>query len=170
MTLRNALQRSSRARRGFTLVEILIVVVILGVLAAIVVTSFGGVDLEARSSAAQSDLKHMQTQVMLEAQANGGGFPDEISNDMLTEWFGRVRPHPFSTGETPLGVETDESGDSSMTHPAEKLIAEDSFGWWYNPTNGVIRSRVPDQGADEVNLDLYRLVNITSIGNLADVE
>ncbi|MEC9373264.1 MAG: prepilin-type N-terminal cleavage/methylation domain-containing protein, partial [Planctomycetota bacterium] len=48
-------------RRAFTLVEILVVVVILGILAAIVSTRFATASEDAAASAAQSDLKHLQT-------------------------------------------------------------------------------------------------------------
>ena len=70
----------------------------------------------------------------------------------------------------PLGVENDASGDTSVTHPADKVLDGNSFGWWYNPANGIVRSRILDQNDNEANLDLYRTVNITSIGSLADVD
>ncbi|NLF29935.1 MAG: prepilin-type N-terminal cleavage/methylation domain-containing protein [Planctomycetes bacterium] len=68
-------------RSGFTLVEILIVVIILGILAAIVVPQFTDASNEARMSSIQSDLQTVRSQIELyKAQhkdvdpwTNGGG-------------------------------------------------------------------------------------------------
>jgi len=159
-----------QSRRAFTLVEILIVVVILGILAAVVSTRFSTASEDAAAAAAQTDLKHIQTQVMLHANNNGGNFPDDITVDMLRGWFGKVEPHPFAISTTPLGVDVDASGDADVSHPAEKTVGSTRAGWWYNPANGIVRSRVKAQGDDSATLDLYRVVNITSVGSLADVD
>ena len=53
------------ARKGFTLVEILIVVVILGILAAIVIPQFTSASTEARESALVSDLQAVRSQIEL---------------------------------------------------------------------------------------------------------
>ncbi|MEC9372413.1 MAG: hypothetical protein VYC34_01150, partial [Planctomycetota bacterium] len=113
--------------------------------------------------------KHLQTQVLLAANRNGGVFPDDITNDMIRAWFGKVDAHPFAIATTPLGVEVDASGDIDLKHPADKIINGALPGWWYNPANGIVRSRVKDLGSDELNVDLYRTINITSIGGLQDV-
>ncbi|UCD50468.1 MAG: prepilin-type N-terminal cleavage/methylation domain-containing protein [Phycisphaerales bacterium] len=54
-----------RAKRGFTLVEILIVVVILGILAAIVVPQFTQASTEAKVSSTVSDLQSIRGQIGL---------------------------------------------------------------------------------------------------------
>ncbi|MBW8041081.1 MAG: prepilin-type N-terminal cleavage/methylation domain-containing protein [Planctomycetes bacterium] len=54
-----------RVEKGFTLVEILIVVVILGILAAIVIPQFTSASTEARESALKSDLQAMRSQIEL---------------------------------------------------------------------------------------------------------
>jgi general secretion pathway protein G len=54
-----------RAKSGFTLVEILIVVVILGILAAIVIPQFTNASTEAKESALASDLQSVRSQVEL---------------------------------------------------------------------------------------------------------
>jgi general secretion pathway protein G len=64
-----------RAKSGFTLVEILIVVVILGILAAIVIPQFTNASTEARESALVSDLQSVRSQVEL--------FKIQHNNDML---------------------------------------------------------------------------------------
>lgn len=54
-----------RKNRGFTLVEILIVVVILGILAAIVIPQFSEASTEARLSSLCSDLQTLRSQIQL---------------------------------------------------------------------------------------------------------
>ena len=54
-----------QAKRGFTLVEILIVVVILGILAAIVIPQFTQASTEAKVSSSLSTLQSLRSQVEL---------------------------------------------------------------------------------------------------------
>lgn len=55
--MKNTATYSLRKQRGFTLIEIMVVVVILGVLAALVVPNIMGKPDEARISAAKSDIR-----------------------------------------------------------------------------------------------------------------
>ena len=63
MTTRTA--RARIARKGFTLVEILIVVIILGILAAIVIPQFTNASEDARKSSLTSQLQTIRSQVEL---------------------------------------------------------------------------------------------------------
>lgn len=54
-----------RNKKGFTLVEILIVVVILGILAAIVIPQFSDASTEAKTSSLKSDLQTVRSQIQL---------------------------------------------------------------------------------------------------------
>lgn len=58
-------RRTSRAQRGFTLVEIMVVVVIIGVLGALVVPKLLGRTVEARITAAKSDISSTMTALNL---------------------------------------------------------------------------------------------------------
>ena len=59
---------------GFTIVELLIVIVIIGILAGLVITTFVGIQARGRDSERQTDIKAIQGQ--LEAYfANNGGYP-----------------------------------------------------------------------------------------------
>lgn len=65
--------------RGFTLVEILIVVVILGILAAIVVPQFTNASQQAIKGALASQLQTINTQVELYRVQNAGALPNATS-------------------------------------------------------------------------------------------
>jgi len=66
-----------RAKSGFTLVEILIVVVILGILAAIVIPQFTDASEQAKESSLVSDLQTMRSQIELYKIQHKGTLPGE---------------------------------------------------------------------------------------------
>jgi prepilin-type N-terminal cleavage/methylation domain-containing protein len=69
------MKRMRKRNRGFTLVEILIVVVILGILAAIVVPQFTNAANDARDGNIATQESTLQNQVEL-FQAREGAYPD----------------------------------------------------------------------------------------------
>jgi general secretion pathway protein G len=68
-----------RAKSGFTLVEILIVVVILGILAAIVIPQFTNASEEAKESSLVSDLQTMRSQIELYKVQHNGVVPGDTT-------------------------------------------------------------------------------------------
>lgn len=74
MLQRNVLRKG--LEKGFTIVELLIVIVVIGILAALVLNSFSGVQSKARDTKRQTDMKAIATQ--LEVCYNdkcGGAYP-----------------------------------------------------------------------------------------------
>lgn len=69
-----SMNRTYRRKSGFTLVEILIVVVILGILAAIVVPQFTNAANDARAGNLQSQIKTIENQLEL-FRARTGAYP-----------------------------------------------------------------------------------------------
>ena len=63
--------RRPKAPKAFTLVEILIVVVILGILAAMVIPQFVSATTEAKQNSSKMDLHRMRTQLELYQQQHG---------------------------------------------------------------------------------------------------
>lgn len=66
-------------RRGFTLVEILIVVIILGILAAIVIPQFSNASQDARKSSLTSQLQTLRSQINLYALQHRDQFPPGLT-------------------------------------------------------------------------------------------
>ena len=67
--------RRNPVKRGFTLIEILIVVVILGILAAIIVPQFTDAAQDAGVSSARSQLQTMRSQIELFRVQKNGAVP-----------------------------------------------------------------------------------------------
>jgi len=51
-----------KRQKGFTIVELLIVIVVIGILAAIVITTYSGIQAKARNAKRQTDIQSLQTQ------------------------------------------------------------------------------------------------------------
>jgi prepilin-type N-terminal cleavage/methylation domain-containing protein len=58
-------------QRGFTIVELLIVIVVIGILAALVVTTFTGIQQKSRNTERQTDIKAIHGQVEAYYAQNG---------------------------------------------------------------------------------------------------
>ncbi len=60
-----------RKEQGFTIVELLIVIVVIGILAAIVLTTVGGAQRKARNADRQADINSLRTQLEVYETENG---------------------------------------------------------------------------------------------------
>ena len=97
---------------GFTLVEILIVVVILGILAAIVIPQFTQASTEAREASLASNLQTMRSQIELYKIQHSDVWPDVttlalFTADMCTQgadgfgpYLQQIPVNPFATSAT----------------------------------------------------------------------
>jgi prepilin-type N-terminal cleavage/methylation domain-containing protein len=73
-----------RKQSGFTIVELLIVIVVIGILAALVVTTFSGIQRKARNAERESDVKAVHTQ--LEAYFNEQNTYPTLANMNDAAW------------------------------------------------------------------------------------
>ncbi len=64
----------SKNANGFTIVELLIVIVVVGILAAISIVAYNGVQAKARTSAVHSDLSNVKKKLMM-FSADSGRYP-----------------------------------------------------------------------------------------------
>ncbi len=89
--MRFAMNHGSNARvrpisKGFTLVEILIVVIILGILAAIVIPQFTSASEDARRNSTSSLLQTIRSQVELYKMQHGDMWPTTDGTSDATKW------------------------------------------------------------------------------------
>lgn len=61
----------NRKQQGFTIVELLIVIVVIGILAALVITTFTGIQQKARNTERTTDIKAIHGQVEAYYASNG---------------------------------------------------------------------------------------------------
>jgi len=67
-------------QRGFTIVELLIAIVVIGILAGIVIVSYSGVQLQAQNLRRKDNLKAVEAQLEDYALHNGGVYPATTAN------------------------------------------------------------------------------------------
>ena len=60
-----------KRNQGFTIVELLIVIVVIGILALLVITTYSGIQAKARNSKRTSDVKSLQTHIEAFFSQNG---------------------------------------------------------------------------------------------------
>lgn len=134
-------QRASSPRQSaFTLVEILIVVIILGILAAIVIPQFSNASQQARANSLMGQLKEMRSQIQLFRMQHNDILPDLVTN----QWS-----QLQSTTNTSGTVDTTATGkigpyvNKAPTNPLNTYSTVAStpgagIGWVYNPATGVL--------------------------------
>ena len=134
-----------RAKSGFTLVEILIVVVILGILAAIVIPQFTDAASQANIAALQSDLQAMRGQIELykvqhNDQRPGTAAGVDFETAMISKTYtdgsigdglGPKGPYMRVVPDNPFNELNDVT--EADTTPA---AADNSTGWFYNTADG----------------------------------
>lgn len=76
--------KSTNARRGFTIVELLIVIVVIAILATITIVAYNGVSQSARASALQASVSQGATKLETYKVANNDTYPPDLATVGLT--------------------------------------------------------------------------------------
>ena len=134
--MRNKPQRKA-LKKAFTLVEILIVVVILGILAAIVIPQFTSATEDSQSGNLRSQLSSLQRQIELFRAQQNRPFAVTANNFGWEELVTSIGGRPALLREPPVNPAWPEPGnDAARTIVAEATFGSDVAGWVLN--NGVI--------------------------------
>ena len=147
-------------RRGcsgaFTLVEILLVVVILGVLAAIVIPQFSSATSEAHLNTLMGNLQTFRSQIqlykvqhydLLPGQTVIGGavaeadFVDALTNDATYgSYVNKIPENLFISDAADRIAITCVNNPAAAAAPA----GNEGTGWWFNAANGDFRACTAD--------------------------
>ena len=139
-----------RKNKGFTLVEILIVVVILGILAAIVIPQFSDASTQSKLSSSRTSLASLRSQIQLFKIQHNDTPPALLTfeADMTTE----TEPDTAATAGDSSGNEVGPYIQQVPFNPwndSQSVAAADAVGvgWVYNETTGDLYIAVSDATA-----------------------
>lgn len=135
-----------KSQSGFTLVEILIVVVILGILAAIVIPQFTEASTEAKTSSLCTDLQTMRSQIELyKIQHNdnlpGSGtasFEDALTGK--TTLAGAVSTDPNDYGPYVQQIPTNQFVNLNTVEKGTGTPGGGNAGWYFNTSTGAFNA------------------------------
>ena len=139
---------SLKKQKGFTLVELLIVIIIIGILATLVIVTFTGVQAKARDSKRQTDINAIDSHV--EAFYAQYGFYPSLA-DLQSATFLST----FMKGFDPAALTDPKGGAIAATAAANAYgytaSGSDSAGTCSNTTATTITSGVPqDNGCSKM--------------------
>ena len=129
-------------RKAFTLVEILIVVIILGILAAIVIPQFSEASDDARLSSLVSDLQTVRCQLEL-YRVEHGSYPDGGTSAL---WIAQLTGKTMQDGSAWDGTPDTDYGPYLQIFPTNPFndladvafgaVGDGSTGWSFDSTDG----------------------------------
>lgn len=82
-----------RSKKGFTLVELMVVVIILGILVAIAIPIYNNVTGDAQKKACAANERTLEGAVAMYQAANGGKMPDNL-DDLVPDFIEAVPTCP----------------------------------------------------------------------------
>ncbi len=136
-------RKPRQSARGFTLVEIMVVVTIISFLAMLAVPAIRKIEVRARATATVNDLRVFETAFQAYAAEKGGFPPAAAAGTLPTEMVDRIKATDFAKA-SPVGghytwerdqvfggvrckaaITIDTTGDSTLSADADQLEAVD---------------------------------------------
>lgn len=143
-------------KRGFSLVELIIVVAVLGIMAAIVVPQFQSNSVQAKGAVGKDSLRILQSAIELYT-AQHGGVPPGYENDdpqvnptnstfneqLITSgrYLMKMPKNPFNDHKNIMMIGNND------TFPQNPV---DGYGWIYQPATKTIRLNWPGVDSDGI--------------------
>ncbi|TVQ50790.1 MAG: hypothetical protein EA377_13890 [Phycisphaerales bacterium] len=153
------------------IVNLVILLMLIGLLAGAVYLYQLDRDQVQAIDATRTELRRLQQQVKLQAtlsrvELSDRGYPVTID----PAWFEHDRPINVLLGSRHPWVEIAHEDQSHLKHPVDPVAHDrDQAQFWYNPSTGLVRARVPARPSDQTTLDLYNLINDSHLTSLFDM-
>jgi prepilin-type N-terminal cleavage/methylation domain-containing protein len=124
--------KSRRKDSGFTIVELLVVIVVIGILAAITVVSYTGITTKAKGAQAQANANSIQ-QVAETYNADAGYYPATVA--AFASGFGTSPTAVKPSGITVIGGQTGLAGayTTPLTDPISAANGQTNISWACSP-------------------------------------
>ncbi|HYO09479.1 MAG TPA: prepilin-type N-terminal cleavage/methylation domain-containing protein [Tepidisphaeraceae bacterium] len=147
-------RRSNSRPHAFTLVEILIVVIILGILATVIIAAFQNSTKDAGGNALKENLRSMRSALEV-YQAQHGSYPAlarfESQMTQYTDGYGNTSatrsnaypygPYILTLPNLPVGTNRGSNTVTGTTYAA-------GFAWSFDATDGTFKANLPDADVD----------------------
>ncbi len=135
----------SNKTTGFTLVEILIVVIILGILAAIVIPQFTEASNDARNSALKSDLQTLRSQIELYKIQHKDALPGDGAATFLQAMTGKTDIDGAVAAAGLYGpymqkIPVNQFNNLNTVRIDGAVPGADTEGWQFDSTTGQIHA------------------------------
>ena len=134
------------ARRGFTLIEVLIVIIVLGILAAIVVPQFSDASTDAKLNSLKTNLQVIRGQIELYKIQHNETLPQAPGTDTFTNQM--IKASKVDGTTAAIGTAGYNLGPYLQSIPNNPYTGTSTVGsggvgtsaWYYDPATGLFRA------------------------------
>jgi len=134
------------ARQGFTLIEILIVIIVLGILAAIVVPQFSDASTDAKLNSLKTNLQVIRGQIELYKIQHNENLPETQGSDTFVNQMTQASKADGTTAS--IGTSGYNLGPYLQSIPNNPYTGANTVGsggigtsdWYYDSSTGVFRA------------------------------
>lgn len=132
-------RRWSPTSKAFTLIEILIVVVILGILAAIVIPQFTKASEDAQVGNVETQLQTIRSQIELYRVKNNGLYPASLQAGGAGDvaWANLIGDDYLKAPPLNPRTNTSDVGTGTRAAAIAAVVAAGDTGWIWDDTSGV---------------------------------
>lgn len=155
------MKNTTTRRNGFTLIELMIIVTIIGILAAIVIPTFSNANETAKSGALASQLNTVKKSLVMYKTDHNGIYPTDAQ--LITNQWQVLTNSTDIDGD----ITGEDYGPYFQKPPFNAFIdsnvvaVDNSAAWQYDSSTGTIQAVVPSEVfgmADKLQLDPTDLI------------